>query len=374
MRWIFYCLGAILIVAIGIGLFFLRLMYDSGAFSEITTHFEGTCARYAGFDGGTEDLTIDHETGWVFVSSYDRRAEIFQNGQHRGRIEAFQLGNLDAGIIDLTPATPADFRPHGVSLYDGPEGMRLFVISHQGDGTQAIELFDVAYGARGVPSLAHVDTLSDPLIVSPNDLVAVGPRSFYTTNDFTTRDREGLNYSLELFGRLNRTTLVHFDDGRASIAAHGLTYANGVNVSPDGRTLYLTELTDGTLRIYDRDIATGALRLRTGTDGLMRIGTGPDNIDIDAMGRVWVASHPRLFDIGPHMETPANLSPARVSMLTPSENGSDSVVEVYLGSGVLASGSSVAAYHNGQMVIGVIFDKHVVICDVADPRVNGASN
>ncbi len=374
MRWILYGLGVVAFIALGIGLFFFRLMYDAGSFRDIVAHFDGTCERYAGFDGGTEDLLIDRDTGWVFVSSYDRRAELFGTGQHRGRIEAFQLGNLDAGIIDLTTALPEDFRPHGLSLYSGPEGKRLFAINHPGDGTQPIEIFDVAYGADGTPMLTHAESIQDPLIISPNDLVAVGPRQFYAGNDFSIRERDGLDYQLELFGRLNRTTLVYYDGAQASVAARGLTYANGVNVSPDGRTLYLAETTDGTLRIYDRDPSTGALAQRSGPAGLVRLGAGLDNIDIDDQGRVWVAAHPKLFALRPHMESPANLSPAQVIMIDPDDSGFGDIVEVYLGSGALASGSSVAAYYRGQMVIGVIFDKHVVICDVTDPHVVAAAN
>lgn len=373
MRWIIYGFGVVAFIALGIGLFFFRLMYDAGSFKEIVAHFEGTCERYAGFDGGTEDLQIDHATGWVFVSTYDRRADLFDRGQHRGRIEAFQLGNLDAGIVDLTPDAPADFRPHGISLYDGPEGMRLFVINHPGDGAQPIEIFDVAYDG-GTPTLEFAESITDPLLISPNDLVAVGPRSFYAGNDFSTRDRGGLDYQLELFGRLNRTTLVYFDGSSASVAAHGLTYANGVNVSPDGRTLYLAETTDGTLRIYDRDVASGALTQRAGPAGLLRLGTGLDNIDIDDDGRVWIAAHPKLFDLQPHMESPANLSPAQVLMIAPRDDGFGDIVDVYMGSGALASGSSVAAYHDGRMVVGVIFDPHVVICDVTNPHVTGIAN
>lgn len=373
MRWIIYGFGVLAFIALAIGLFFFRLMYDAGSFKEIVTHFDGTCERYAGFDGGTEDLVIDHATGWVFVSSYDRRAELFGQGQRRGRIEAFQLGNLDAGIVDLTPDGPADFRPHGISLYSGPEGMRLFVINHPGDGTQPIEIFDVAYN-DGAPELTFAEAITDPLIVSPNDLVAVGPRSFYVGNDFSTADRGSLSYQLELFGRLNRTTLVYFDGTRASVAAHGLTYANGVNVSPDGATLYLAETTDGTLRIYDRDVASGALTQRAGPAGLLRLGTGVDNIDIDPEGRAWITAHPKLFDLRPHIENPANLSPAQVIMIDPGDDGFGDIVDVYMGSGALASGSSVAAYYNGQMVIGVIFDAHVVICDVTNPHVVGLAN
>jgi len=363
MRKFMIFLAVVLIAVLGVALYYLRLMVDLGAFATLEPHFEGTCESMGGFAGGTEDVLIDREAGWVFVSSFDRRTALADmTADVRGAIEVFDIDHPERGSFNITPDMPADFRPHGISLYDGPEGKRLFVISHRVDGTQAIDIFDVTYGGDGRPALAYAETITDPLIVSPNDLVAVGPRSFYVGNDATTADHEGLAYMLELYLRQNRTTLVYYDGQDATIAARGLTYANGVEVSPDGQTLYLAETTDGTMRVYDRDVETGVLTQRAGPNGLLRLGPGLDNIDIDAEGRVWLAAHPQPMKLQGHAEDAANLSPAQVFLITPSVDGGGSVAEVYLGDGQMASGSSVAAYHDGTMVIGVIFEPHVVVC------------
>lgn len=373
MRKFMIFLAVVLIAVLGVGLYYLRLMVDLGAFATIEPHFDGTCETMGGFAGGTEDLLIDRETGWVFVSSFDRRTALANPAADvRGAIEVFQLDHPERGSINITPDMPADFRPHGISLYDGSEGKRLFVISHRLDGTQAIDIFDVTYGEEGRPALTYAETITDPLFVSPNDLVAVGPRAFYVGNDATTADHESLSYMLELYLRQNRTTLVYFDGQEAIIAARGLTYANGVEISPDGQTLYLAETTDGTMRVYDRDVASGVLTQRAGANGLLRLGPGLDNIDIDAEGRVWLTAHPKPFELQGHAQDPAHLSPAQVNLITPAADGGGSVAEVYLGDGSLASGSSVAAYDNGTMVIGVIFEPHVVVCQPTHAHVVGS--
>jgi arylesterase/paraoxonase len=372
MRTLMIVVAVVLIAVMGIGLYYVRLMADMGSFSSIEPHFDGTCETMDGFAGGTDDLLIDRETGWVFVSAFDRRTALANpDADVRGAIQAFRLGAPEEGAIDITPQTPADFRPHGISFYSGQEGKRLFVISHRADGTQAIELFDVLYDLDGTPSLGFVETITDPLIISPNDLVAVGPRAFYVGNDSTTADHESLSYMLELYLRQNRTTLVYYDGAEATVAARGLTYANGVEVSPDGRTLYLAETTDGTLRVYDRDPASGLLTQRAGPNGLLKLGPGLDNIDIDGQGRVWITAHPQPFKLQGHREEAANLSPSQVNMITPDMDGGGSVAEVYLGDGHLASGSSVTAYHDETMVIGVIFEPHVVICNPTHEHIIG---
>jgi len=371
MRIFMVIVAVVLIGALGVGFYVYRLMSDMNSFATLEPHFDGTCTQVAGFAGGTEDIDIDRTSGWVFVSSFDRRAAFADpNNAPRGAIEVFHLNDPDA-VFDATPSTPVDFQPHGISYYDGPEGRRLFVINHPADGAQAIEVFDLNWNRAGRPLLIHAETITDPLIVSPNDLVAVGPRSFYTGNDFSTADRGGLGYMLELYLRQDKTTLVYYDGEEGSIAARGLTYANGVNVSPDGETLYLAETTDGALRIFDRDVETGALTQRPGAEGLLRLGPGLDNIDVDALGRVWITAHPQPFKLQDHADNPENLSPAQVFMLTPSAEEGGSVAEIYLGDGSLASGSSVAIFDQGVMVIGVIFQPNVIVCRPTHPHVVG---
>jgi len=362
-------LVALLVIAAGFSMFFVRLMLDMGSFRTIEAHFDGTCETYGGFAGGTEDVLIDRESGWVFVSSYDRRSgEANPSTAPRGAIEVFRLDDPGAGHINITPSVPHDFRPHGFSLLDDPEGKRLFVINHPENGDQLIELFDVAYSEDGMPSLAYVGSISDPLIISPNDIVATGLVSFYVGNDFSRRDRGSIGYMLDLFLRQDKTNLIYYDGNDASVAADGLTYANGVNLSPDGQTLYLAETTDGVMRIYDRDIASGVLTQREGEDGTLSFGTGVDNIDIDDEGRIWIGAHPKLFDIEPHMADASSPSPSQVLLIDPA---AQTILEVYTDPGDILSASSTAAYHAGRMVIGVIFDHQVAVCDVTDTRVLG---
>ena len=361
-------LGLTFVVAIGFGVFFVRLMMDMGSFLEVEAHFDGTCERFDGFAGGTEDVLIDRDTGWVFVSSDDRRAYAADPiSPPRGAIEVFRLDNPQAGHINITPDVPHDFHPHGFSMYDDPTGKRLFVINHPTNGTQLIELFDVTYGADGVPSLEYVGSISDPLIVSPNDLVATGLVSFYVGNDYSQRDAGSLRHTLELFLRQNKTNLIYYDGNDARVVADGLTYANGVNVSPDGETLYLAETTDGVIRIYDRDIANGALTQREGPEGVLSFGTGVDNIDIDDQGRVWVAAHPKMFDVQSHMNDADFPSPSQVLLIDPNDQ---TIAEVYMDTGEFISAAATAAFHDGRMVLGVIFNDQVAVCDVADERVN----
>ncbi len=82
-----------------------------------------------------------------------------------------------------------------------------------------------------------------------NDIVAVGPETFYTSNHHYYRP--GVMAQIEVIGaELTWTYLIHYDNGKASIAVDGLCLPNGVNISPDKKYLYLYSGTDFNFRVY----------------------------------------------------------------------------------------------------------------------------
>ena len=67
-------------------------------------------------------------------------------------------------------------------------------------------------------------------------------------------------------------------------AASGIPYANGINVSPDGGTLYVGSTTGGSVHVFGIDPTSGALEER----GEIAVGSGVDNIEIDEAGEVLI--------------------------------------------------------------------------------------
>lgn len=134
------------------------------------------------------------------------------------------------------------------------------------------------------------------------DLMALAP---WHLNDMVV-DAQGRayvgNFGWDLMaGAAPRTTcLIRVDpDGRAAIAAEGLMFPNGAGISPDGRTLILSESFAGHLTAFDiaADGSLGGRRVWA------RIGDAPgdlhgeipdtvgvpDGLCLDAEGAVWVA-------------------------------------------------------------------------------------
>lgn len=162
-------------------------------------------------------------------------------------------------------------------------------------------------GAGDTLALTLRRTVSMPEMTAPNDLVAVGPDSFYVTN--MVGSTSGLGLALEAFFNLHRSSLLYFDGTKMTRVVEGLAYANGVNVSKDGKTIFLAGSGARRLSAYSRDAATGALTLIQ--DGFF--GTGLDNIDVAPDGALWIGAHPRMGDFLMHASDPKISRPVRSS-------------------------------------------------------------
>ncbi len=328
------------------------LYWMAGQFKTIRPHFSGTC-RVIGGVIGPEDITIHPRTGIAYVSGCDRRA-VQEGGPARGAIYAYDLNAVTREPVNLTPDADPGFRPHGISLFVGTDGRdTLFVVNHQG-GAHRIEVFELRDG-----KLSHAQTLTSPLLVSPNDIVAVGPDRFYVTNDH--RYRSGWMQKLEDYFRLSRSNVLYYNGSEFVEAASGIAYANGINVSPDGKTLFVCSVTEGALHVYDRDPASGRLKQREEID----LHTGLDNVEVAANGDLWIGAHPKLFDFIAYAKDHWAVSPSQVLHLSPDEGGGYDVEEVFLDTGEQISGSSVAAVLGNRLLIGSVFDAKFLDCNLS---------
>lgn len=147
-------------------------------------------------------------------------------------------------------------------------GGRLMLATDQGLG-----IFD--------PATGHIKPFADPndqregLIYNDQKIDRDG-RLWLGTYDKHEREPLGVLYCVEA-------------DGRCRLADSGIAVTNGPAISPDGRTLYVSDTTGNRILAHTIDRATGRLSDRrlfaTIDPGL------PDGLTIDAAGRLWVAHY-----------------------------------------------------------------------------------
>ncbi len=339
----------LLIIILAVAGWVFKLFWDAGQLKTLTPHFAGSCKQISGVIG-PEDITIHPKTGIAYISAYDRRAVLMGKSAERG-IYAYDTRSENSVPILMTTGPGEDFRPHGLSLYVSPTGDDLlFVINHARD-QHAIEVFAIDSG-----SLRYRSTFKNPLLISPNDIVAVGPESFYFTNDHGFPP--GFKRTLEDYLKLSYSSVGYFDGKTFSLVAEGLQYANGINVSSDGKILYVTTTIGQTLHVFNRDITTGKLEETSS----LNFNSGLDNIELDEQGNLWIGAHPKLLTFVSHAKDPQTASPSQLFRVFKNNKGDYEFSEEYLNLGDELSGSSVAAVQKKRLIVGAVFDGRILDC------------
>ena len=337
----------------------LYLYSVAGEFKTIEPHFEGSCQVVEGLVGA-EDITFRPDGSVAYISADDRRSAM-AGAPTPGALYSYVPGSGKA-LVNLLPKAEQNFHPHGLGLYIA-EGQpdRLFVVNHpkfalspDQEDTQphhTIEIFDIIDNKA-----VHVKTISGEALVSPNDVLPVGPDRFYVTNDHGGDSM--FTHMFEDYLRLSRANVVYFNGALFTVVAEELLYANGINMSTGGEEVYVTSTTDRILTSYDRNSETGALKKK----GEIFLETGVDNIEIDSSGNLWIGSHPKLLTFVAHSKNSSKKSPSQVLKLTPKKDGGFEVTEVFLSDGKDLSGSSVAARYKESLLIGSVYENKILDC------------
>lgn len=328
------------------------VLIPGGTFKNIKPHFEGTTEIIPIEIPGPEDIEIDRKDGSVFISVDDRRSNRDNPGSVNGGILVYKIDEGINFIKNITPPTLSDFHPHGISLFRlNDSTLFVFAISHRTSGNQVVERFEWKND-----SLIHLESIEDNIIMtSPNDLVAVGERSFYITNDhFYT---SGTSKMLEEYLQRPISSVNYFDGKSFQTVTEGIGYANGINQSLDGKYIFVAASSGRAIHVYEKEKNKSLKEVDK-----IELGTGPDNIDFDEEGNLLVACHPQLLEFVSHAKDAKNFSPSQV--LNIKFNGPNDYIikEIFLNDGSTYSGSSITVQYENNLLIGSVFEPSILLC------------
>jgi len=336
----------IILIIFGFLAFIIKTLNDAGEFKIISSHFEGECISIKGIVGA-EDITI-LSNGVAIISSDDRR-QTLAGKPVQGAIFSYDLTADSPFLINLTKKLNIDFHPHGISVYEKGNGSFIIAVVNHSQKGHAIEIFE--YGDAG---LSHEKTITDPLLISPNDLVFINETQMYITNDHGNSSEWGK--TIEEYLQLTRSNVVFYDGNEFTIAIKKLGYANGINVSKDGNILYVAETVGKKISEYAINNKSKELTFIKSTD----FNSGVDNIELDKEGNLWIGSHPKLLTFTRHAKNSEILSPSQVFKVS---SGVETIIEeVYLNTGAELSGSSVSAIWEKHLLIGPVIEDHFLHC------------
>uniref|UniRef100_A0A8C4R8K5 Paraoxonase n=1 Tax=Eptatretus burgeri TaxID=7764 RepID=A0A8C4R8K5_EPTBU len=164
-----------------------------------------------------------------------------------------------------------------------------------------------------------------------NNIAAVGVDAFYATNDHTSDETLLLTLALPM----NDTNVIFYNYNKASVVAHGVGMANGINLSPDGRHVYVADTLNKEIKVMNRK-EDNSLSL----EKVIKLHVHPDNIEVDqATGSLWVGCLPNIWPLVFYGNYPF------IATTIYSNNGSE------------LQSSSVAAIRGSHLLIGTVFHR-----------------
>ncbi|CAH1263821.1 PON1 [Branchiostoma lanceolatum] len=341
-----------------------KIISAAGMLKHVYNHVPGTCRFVPGVEQGSEDIELT-SSGLAFISSgllppgfiLD---PVYLTFEQRILTFDFKKPTEGAKTVNIVPeSVKEDFMPHGLSVYEDVSGeVRLFVVNHGKGHKDRVEIFRFDAVSN---SLHHIKSVKHPLLYSLNDIVATGPESFYAGND---------KYTTGLYSRMAETWLllpwsnvVYYSGGEATIVADGLLYANGINLSPEGKLVYVANPTAGRVNVYHRQNDN---TLRFSHD--ITAHTGVDNVFVDpTTGDLWVGAHPQGIHFSRHMGNASHPCGSQVLRIENPAGENPRITEMYSDDGRSGLwGSSVGCYHNKQLLIGTV-NHRLMHCTVDVP-------
>lgn len=335
----------------------LNLCNMMGVFREMDQIEPGRCHLIEGINYGSEDITI-LPGGLALVSSGLKYPQLHSFAPDKpGQILLVNLNEPVLKAIELRLSRGFDaesFNPHGISTYIHKDNtVYLFVVNHP-RYTSTVEIFKFEEEQN---SLTHLTTIQHELLHSVNDVVALGPDSFYATNDhyFTHHSLT----ILEWISGLDWCNVIYYSPAEVKEVATGFNLANGINRSPDGKHVFIADPIDQSIHVMRVNPDKTLTRVK-----VLNVGTGVDNLEVDSVtGDVWGGCHPvlwKVFHYNP--ENPPLSEVIRVQNILSNE---PKVTQVYVNNGSVVQASSVAAVYEDKMLVGTVFHK-AVYCELTE--------
>lgn len=313
------------------------------------------CSKISGMPG-PEDIAVDRETGLLYVSSHERRGE-----DQEGKLYFIELNSVNPQPKFLDTDYPKNFRPHGISLLKQNGKYRIYAISHitlyKEHSVEVFERVEKPSPNSKGGKWKHIQTFQDPTITSPNDLFVASENEIFVSNDHG----EGgfMTYLFHDLFRMKRSEIAYYDGKTWSSLGNPISLGNGILYvkRQDGKEyLYRSAFNEGTVLKFAID-RTGE-KLTLGEPKSIFLDSGPDNLELDDKGTIYVVTHKSVMKFLKHVGDKDALSPSQVFTIAPD----DSIREIYANSGEQIPAASTALTYKEKIYIAQVFNDFILQC------------
>lgn len=318
----------------------------------VYNHKPGNCQFVRGIEHGSEDLELLSD-GIVIISEGYLTFKDRVEGAPRGHLFAYDINHHNNGATELKITGDYDvekLHPHGITAFEDKKTKKTFlmVINHH----VRFDVVDVFEFHRSSMSLSFIKSMTDPLMTSVNNLIATGPEEFYITNE--AYFLHPLMRELENVLMMRMGSVLYCDVTGCKKATESLNNPNGIDLSRDGRYLYVSQPFTRQVRIYKRDPSDNTLTANEGVH-VIDLGTVADNVYVDESGDVWLGCMPVAHKALTYIDAKKGLVPSQVLRVRVGPKDYE-MSEVYSEDGRNITLSTSAVHHKGILLIGSLHE------------------
>ncbi|XP_072019995.1 serum paraoxonase/arylesterase 2-like [Amphiura filiformis] len=340
----------------------LRILYIMGFHKQVYRHYPGPCRIVPGIDSGAENIAL-LSNGLALITSGINPVHMgFILDEkilaHRGTLFLFDFNHPENSAIELKFTGKAfdlsRFSPHGISAYEDHKSgaVTIFAVNHRSD----VEVVEVFQFEQKTLTLNHRKSITDPLMRSVNDVVAVSPETFYLTNDGHATSFIGRN--LETFLQLTKGNVCYYDGNELRVVVDKGFGDNGITASPDYKFVYVAQPFNMRVNVFERNTDSSLKLVQE-----VYLGTSPDDIFVEpGNGNLWIGCQPTLHTLLDHLKDVSVISPSQVIHVKWEDSSrlthTYSVSEVFQDPGDFLTASTIATYHQKTkgLLIGTTTD------------------
>lgn len=319
---------------------------STGYFRTIENTFDGTIIKEIAI-AGAEDVMVIPENGFALVSA-SPRSKVLEEQQKSGGLYLMDLNSKEYQVKKLTTDFNKPFAPHGISMYKRDSTHTVMAVNHT-TKRHSIEVFKLQNSV-----LTFERTITNPALVSPNDVVMLDENRFYFTNDH--KYEEGIGRFLEDYGGLGLSNVIYFDGKNYKEVAKGIGYANGINYDKKRKLLFVASPRNFEVKVYTVN-EDGSLNFIED----IACGTGVDNIEFDSEGNLWIGAHPNLLAFSSYAGGNKEISPSEIIKIEYRGKNDYTVEKKYINDGNEMSASTVAAPYQDIIITGNVMDSHFMV-------------
>lgn len=319
------------------------LLKDSGQFKEIHNKSFSFCKSFSAY--GAEDIAEVEDTDYLILSLDSRE---YPRSGNTGSLKVFSKNKEDFTYFQQV-GFPKDFYPHGIDIKKFNNTYFIAVVNHPTLDSTSIETFNIDLTHK---EIRHLKTHSHPLFTTGNDIAILSPTEVLMTEDFGSNSH--LLNTITQYLRISTGSIVHFDlaTNEAKKVSPSLFYANGIVYDLNEKTVYVSEMLGRKLSAFLWDGQNLTLQRE------LKMPHAIDNLTLFKEDLL-AAGHPQLLGLKKMRDDRLEKSSSVVLQI---KKDFSKVQDLYENKGSELASSSVAFRFANKILIGSVFDTHVLLC------------